>query len=279
MQSAKIDGSSFTTSHVFPVRRSGGFAPRIEHNFFSTGNIDGIALGTPRYREISFTMDILVKGDSISDFVQRRDDLIKLFRLPVNRSTKYRELEIIDDAGRTKKLNVVTQAMESEETPNMKDHGIVTVGFVGDLDYWRGIDKTVSVYIAEGGGMAVPTPIPMSMANNSDATSYELVNEGNTESYPTVRVHGDMNGFSLLNESTGETLTCNNNLLAGEYIDFDFKAQTATKGSAKTNVLNNVTAANWWALQPGSNIVSISTTSTSSVARADFTYQDAHLGL
>ena len=277
MQSATVNGSSITNDYYFPTKMTKGFMPSIKQSSFSIGNRDGVALGTPFYENLQLVMEILVKADSITDLPIRRDNLIKLFKLNRDRTQKTRTLRIIDNAGRAKSLDFVTKTVASEALPDRKDWCKVTVGLDGALEYYKGDSKEKSVFISSGGGFSIPFALPFDMSIGAVDQSIELVNNGNTESHPTVRVYGDMTSFNIVNSTTGEVLSCTESLGIGDYIDFDFYSETAVKNGV-TNVLDKITG-DWFSLLPGSNIISLATVSTSDVAHAEFTYFDAYLNL
>lgn len=277
MQSAKIAGSSFLTSWCAPTKITKGFAPSIDHDVFTTGNKDGVALGTPYYKNISLIIEILVKGSTLSEVATNRDNLIKLFRLPTNRSLKTKELIIVTDAGKTKKLDVVTTSITSSDEAERKGYCYVTIGLQGKTPYWKGDNKEKTIYISSGGGFSLPFGVPVDLSVGTGAQSVEFVNSGNTEMKPTIRVYGDMSSFGLVNDTLGLTLSCSESLGVGDYIDLDFENETAVKNGI-TNVLSSISG-DWWSLQPGSNQLRISTVSTSQVAHADVTYFDAYMGL
>lgn len=280
MQSATIDGVSITNDFYWPTKLGKGFMPEIEQSTYTLGNRDGVALSTPYYRNLSIIMEILVRGTSMSDLVVKRNNLIKLFRLNANRSNKTRTLRIVDNAGYAKSINFITQSVSSDDLPERKNYAVVTVGLQGDKEYYSSDSKSNTVYISTGGGFSIPFGLPFDMSVGAINKFVELTNSGNTESYPTMRVYGDMAGFNIVNSDTGQTFTCTETLGVNDYIDFDFYRRTAVKNSI-TNVLNTITSdsADWIYLSPGANKINLSSVTTSDVARGEITYHDAYLNL
>lgn len=134
-----------------------------------------------------------------------------------------------------------------------------------------------NIYIATGGGGAVPSEIPFDMSGG--LTSNEnITNNGNAPSYPTIKLYGIMNNPVIKNATTGLQLSVAYNLTTiDDYITLDIYRRTA-KLNNNTNVFQYISG-NWWTLREGQNTITLSAETYGSGARAVITYQDHYLGL
>lgn len=275
----KLSGVSLLSNAVHVTKIKGLGSPEVDVQSFARGGRSGVALSTPFYRGHVFSIEFLIVGSSFADYADQRDAFMRAMRLQVDKSadqTKTIQFDLADSSVRI--ADVIVGMPKADLTAEDKIHGAVMVPFMTEREYLRGNDKESTVYIFNGGGFGIPFGIPLDVSVTTGAQEQTLTNDGNTDSYPVVRVYGDMSSFDLVNETTGKTLSCSESLAtANDYIDFDFYNQTAVKNGT-TNVLNNISG-DWFWLQPGDNVIKLVTASTSAVARAEFTYQNAHLGI
>jgi hypothetical protein len=274
-----VDGAPITNDKRFLQAIKGSTQASIDVSSYARGGRSGVALSTPFYRNFGFSMDWAVVGDTIPDLVTQRDSFLALFALKSDKSlvqTKQFRFILSDDSERY--INAVVSAVNSDIDQDTLTKSNIQIQCISEREYFNGPDKTETIYIFNGGGMAIPMAIPMDMSVQTGTQIKSLVNDGNVDSYPIVRVYGPMNGFDLVNQTTGETLSCTTNLvLSTNYIDFDFYNRTALLGGT-TNVLHQITGT-WWWLVPGTNLLKMVTASTSQLAHSDFTYHDAYSGI
>lgn len=279
LNDVKLSGVSILNAqrHITGIKGLG--SPEVDVQSFARGGRSGVALSAPFYRGHVFTIEFVIIGTSFSDYVDQRDAFLGMMRLQVDKTAEQKKtIEFVLADGSVRKSDVIVGYPKGDLDADRKVHGKFSVPFMSEREYLRGDDKSATVYIFNGGGFAIPFGIPLDVSVTTGAQEQTLTNDGNTDSYPTVRVYGDMTSFDLVNVTTGKTLSCSEALAtSGDYIDFDFYNQTAVKNGT-TNILNNVSG-DWFWLQPGDNVINLVTASTSADARAEFTYQNAHLGI
>lgn len=279
LNDVKLSGVSILNSqrHITGIKGLG--SPEVDVQSFSRGGRSGVALSSPFYRGHVFTVEFVIIGTSFTDYVTQRDQFLGMMRLQVDKDAEQKKtLEFILADSSVRKADVIVGYPKGDLDAEEKVHGKFTVPFYSEREYLRGNNKTSTVYIFNGGGFAIPFAIPLDVSVTTGAQEQTLSNDGNTDSYPTVRVYGDMSSFDLVNVTTGKTLSCSEALAtSGDYIDFDFYNRTAVKNGT-TNILNNVSG-DWFWLQPGDNVIKLVTASTSADARAELTYQNAYLGI
>lgn len=274
-----IDGIDLMTD--FPVKKISGLGGAgVDTASYSRGGRPGVALATPVYRGFIFTIDYYIIGTSFSNYISKRDQLLRIFRLRADPSnSQVRTLQFNLPDGSQRKIDVIVGQIDADHITDQTTWGIATIPFQSEREYLRGPDKVATVKIYDGGGFAVPFDVPLDMSNaTGESNQGTLTNNGNADGYPTVRVYGTLPSFDLVNETTGKTLSCSEALASdSDYIDFDFYNQTALKNGSD-NVLDTISG-DWWWLQPGDNVVKLSTAGTDPDAEAVFTYQDAYQGV
>lgn len=273
-----IDGVSLADYPIKDIKGLGG--PGVDSASYSRGGRPGVALARPVYRGFVFTIDYYIIGTSFSNYVDKRDNFLRLMRLkadPALSQLKALRFDLSDLTQRS--LNVIVGQIKADVNADNPVWGIATVPYQSEREYLVGPDKTATVRIYDGGGFAVPYGVPFDISNTTGtATQGTLSNNGNADSYPTVRVYGTLPSFDLLNETTGKTLSCSQALASdSDYIDIDFYNRTAVLNDT-TNILNTISG-DWWWVQPGDNVVKLSTAGTDPDSRAEFTYQDAFQGV
>ena len=132
--------------------------------------------------------------------------------------------------------------------------------------YWREIADTLLNFSAAGGfewgGSDVQFPLEMPTNN----ITQEVVNAGDVDAPVLIRMYGEATNVSMLNVTTGKTLTILTSLIAGDYVEIDTtpgrKSVAHVHGTTRTDLMASLdlSHADFWSLQPGSNYVTFSAT-------------------
>jgi len=122
--------------------------------------------------------------------------------------------------------------------------------------------ETQDEYIGIGGGLSFPMQFPLKFANASTNTVF--TNEGDVECPVLIVVKGPAQDVTITNETTGEHITINAALLAGEKLEINTEfgnkyAELVKADGSRENVLHYISLdSTFWQLQPGDNIISLS---------------------
>lgn len=271
------NGIKITNANTILTSVKGSPSASIDRTEYQRGGRPGVVGGLPFYRNFALGLTFVIVGSSASDLATRRDAFMAQFDLEADKSlpqTKTVTFELAN--GVMKQIPVVVTGIQSDIEPENINHIKVFVTLRSEREFFTSTaDDTQTIPLYQGGGMAVPMAIPMSMATAIDGEAIVINNAGNAEYYPTVRVSGTIGTFVIKNNTTGKQLDYAATLGASDYVDFDFYNRTAIKNGA-SNVLANVSG-DWWWLKPGNNeIVLVSATGDGS---AVVTYRDAYRGL
>lgn len=263
-------------SYIMSVQ--GLTAPSIDLDTFNRGGRDGIILGNPYYRQRVFTVTLAVLADTPANLLEQKDRLISNLRLQQYADSKYKEVVFETSDGLTRSCQAITTKLDGElDSQTSYAYTPLTIQMTANRWYFDGAEHTLEISAPNYGGMAVPMPVPMSMANNPATTSdSQIVNAGNTESLPTFRITGPLTGFDLYNSTTDQHMTISYTLNEGEYIDLDSYNHAATANSV-TNIRGSVSG-DWIVLVPGANELGFSAAGIGG-ASATINFKDAYLGI
>lgn len=253
-----VNGIQVDNSKTF-IKKIGNLASAsVDFSNYQRGGASGQILSRPLYRGMSIPMQWFVKGDSVNDFITQRDRLIGYFQ-NLSSDTNYTKTLGIELAnGVVKEIDVLFTEVVSDLEPSDVIHDEFSMTAVSEKEHFTSREsKTSTLTLLSLGGMAIPMPIPMSMANAPTGEATQITNSGNATAYPTITIYGGFaNGFSIVNSTNGMQFDYNDDLGAGESLVIDFYNRTAILNGV-SNVLSQVSG-DWITLSPGTNSVYIS---------------------
>lgn len=129
-----------------------------------------------------------------------------------------------------------------------------------------------------GGGFTVPFTTPFTLAASSGG-SVTLNNPGNTPSYPVITLTGPLTSPFLANSATGTFMQLNYTIAAGNTVVIDMANKTVMLNGNSSILGVKTSDSDWWPIKPGSNTISLSTSSSSDTGNAQLQYYPAYLGL
>ena len=279
-----MNGVSVTNDYTFLSRVRDGASAGSDVQQYSRGGRSGITLGNPFYRGFVFQLEFTVIGRTPTQLLEQRDRLARFFRLRPDKTIKQtREISFVmaDDSVRT------AQAIFSPYigSINARDTTRTVIQITGqtELEYLVSQQEFNQVInIVNLGGFAIPFDIPFNMANKDDMYQDEgggvtINNLGNAEYYPTITVQGPLNIFSLINDTTGKTISYNGELLAEDTLILDMYNRTAVKNGITNDLLNIGNNPDWWWLDAGNNAIRL--VAGGGTGSATINYRYAYRGL
>lgn len=122
------------------------------------------------------------------------------------------------------------------------------------------------------GGMSFPVTFPMSFGGSYSSGDQNAPNAGNYPAPVTIRIDGPVTNPSLTNVATGQTLTYNGSLAAGEWVAIytDPLRALLMGNGGRTGLLSGSP----WQLVPGDNLIAFR--ATAGTGTALITYDDAY---
>lgn len=141
--------------------------------------------------------------------------------------------------------------------------------------YSNTIKTAQATLAATSSGMTFDATFDLVFGAGSSPT-VSVNNEGTFETRPLIRINGQVDNPSLINETTGKTLAFTGSLAAGDYLDIDFLNRTVLLNGTASRYSWVNDSAGWWTLQPGVNSIRLGGSPGSPTPTADITWRDAY---
>jgi phage-related protein len=271
-----VNGIRVNNDRTFLQKLGNIASAGVEFSDYQRGGASGQILSRPLYRGMTINMQWFVKGNDLNDFIGQRDRLVTYFQNLDTDENYLKTLGFELNNGITKNIDVLFTTIQGDLNPGDIAHSVFTVSAVSEKEFLTSsYIKRATLSIFNAGGMAVPMPVPMSMANNPSGELSVIINNGNAIAYPTFRVHGTFStSFSLVNDTTNKTISFVGALGANDYIDLDFYNRTAIKNSNQS-VLGSLIG-DWWTLAIGTNQIRLTGSDQDDTGTADIEFSDTY---
>lgn len=258
------------------IKKLAGFDfPQVRVGVIDRGNYHGARFSNAYYGRRVMSVDGEIIGSSPEDYELKRRAMEEALCL----YDGVKQLNITTKSGLLLKADVVVNSQfEAPYEAGKAIRGEFRIELVAPYPFLKSLDENnEEILILNSGGGAIPMAIPFSLALGSEV-SEPIENLGNGHAFPTVRIHGTIENPSLINQTSGKTLSITYDLATdGDYIDLDFYNRTALLNGT-TNVMQYVSG-EWWTLAPGENSIKLTVASAGSAAKAAFEWNDSYLGV
>lgn len=240
----------------------------------------GAYLSNTLYAGRLVTLSGRVWGATLAEFNQRRRALMQAFAFqkdengaPTKRVLKF---QTMDDL--SLQINCVAQS------PMRMNHNFLLSAnwqidvFSPDFYIEGQTEKTTGLETAGGGGIIIPVILP-AVFEAQVGGSIIVANNGTTQYYPTILLNGKLTNPVIYNTTIDKYVELNKVLLAADTdITIDMKNKTIKQGS--TPVLSlQVAGSVWWWLEPGNNVITLTTDDSNDDGNIQITYRDSYLGV
>lgn len=166
-------------------------------------------------------------------------------------------------------------AMKFSSDQNDYEDFLITL-VAPDPNLYSSVAQTTTISLPVGGGTAIPTAIPLSLAASSGG-SVVINNAGSVASYPTITLTAPLTNPYITNQRTGAFLKINYTLNIGDQsLVIDCQTQTIMQGvNNKTGIQSSDST--FWDLLSGNNTVAFSAGGGSGTAQVS--YYTTYLGI
>ena len=137
-----------------------------------------------------------------------------------------------------------------------------------------------------GGGFAAPIVAPIYVQDGTVAADRPgwVVNAGDADAWPVLRVFGPCANVTILNAQTGRTLALPTlNLLTGQWIEIDtrpgYRTVTRENGGNASTYLSPASRIDLFSLSPGQTEMRWTAFDNTNTARMRVTWRDAYIAL
>lgn len=250
------------TSSYYTIKEAYGFdSADLEIVRFERPGFHGEKIPRAFWRARVMRLLIGIKSTTIADYNTKRRALLNAFDLPRSGLTTM-QFTTTDDLD----LQCDVQLAGKIDAPLLR--GEVTMA----REVWIPL-------IAEDPNLYSQT---LSQDDITFAAGSGIVNNGgNTPTYPTIRVYGDVSGtIAITNTTLGATVSFSGlSLGAAEYMDIDMLDETVVKNNGD-NLYEYIVSDDFWWLAEGDNTITISATVGGSGDRKiTLSYRDTYVGV
>lgn len=161
-----------------------------------------------------------------------------------------------------------------ELVENLSNYQAATLEFDCPDPYWVDtVDSTAQASGASGITSFFPF-FPLSLSASEIAAELTIDNTGDLEAWPVISIAGPAESPTLRNFTTGQLLTLNRTVAAGETVTLDARpgARTALLQDG-TSVYPLLTTRQWWPLRRGTNRVRLEATGSTAVTLMSVSYR------
>lgn len=256
-----LDGVSITNEHTFLSRVRDSASAVSDVQQYSRGGRSGVTLGSPFYKGFVISMEFTIIGRTTEQLLQQRDRLARFFRIRPDKTvsqTKRLGFQMIDGSVRT--VPAIFSPYVGLIDPQDTTKTTISVTAQTELEYYESAQEFEQIIeVVDFGGFAVPFDVPFNMANidedpYQDEGGQSVINNlGNSEFYPIIEINAPLNIITLINDTTGKSISYDGELTGEQTLVLDMYNRTAVIDGI-TNALADITG-EWWWLDPGTNAI------------------------
>jgi hypothetical protein len=170
--------------------------------------------------------------------------------------------------------------LEIEETYGNVPTQKAGLAFQASDPYFRDVIDTISSYTVEAAEPFFPF-FPMRLSAGAVLSGAALFNAGDVEAWPVWTISGPADEITLTNDTTGESLTLDANLIAGQSLTIDTRpGSKAIKRNDDTNLYPGLDGTSrLWSLPAGTSVVSIGVTGATTDTVVTLRFRCRYLGV
>ena len=260
------------SGYIFGNLTGFGF-PSLKVDIKERGSTHGADLGVSIYRRV-MGIELEIIGKNTTDYETKRralelacDITRGLQRIYI---TTRSGIEVICDA-------IVTGDFDLPYTKGQMIFSSVRLELTAPYPFFNSKDQKSSlISLWSGGGWGLPFELPLDMSCGGDVVA-NVVNDGNTKSYPIITLYGQLEDATLTNETNGDTFSLDYEIADASQVVIDTFNRTIILNG--TTNLRQYFSGDWMSLDPGGNGIKLTATTYGYNALVLITYRDSYLGL
>lgn len=121
---------------------------------------------------------------------------------------------------------------------------------------------TVGAATAVTAGLSFPSVLPWIFGVVSSGTELDVVNDGDYNYSPVMRLYGPFTSATVTRSSDGAYIGIGATIAAGEYVDIDHDARTIVKSDGTNLRRYLINGSRWLSTPPGSDVFTMTATDT-----------------
>lgn len=261
------------SGYIFGNLTGFGF-PSLKVDIKERGSTHGADLGVSLYGRRVMGIELEIIGKNTTDYETKRralelacDITRGLQRIYI---TTRSGIEVICDA-------IVTGDFDLPYTKGQMIFSSVRLELTAPYPFFNSKDQKSSlISLWSGGGWGLPFELPLDMSCGGDVVA-NVVNDGNTKSYPIITLYGQLEDATLTNETNGDTFSLDYEIADASQVVIDTFNRTIILNG--TTNLRQYFSGDWLSLDPGGNGIKLTATTYGYNALVLLTYRDSYLGL
>ena len=261
------------SGYIFGNLTGFGF-PSLKVDIKERGSTHGADLGVKLYGRRVMGIELEIIGKNTTDYETKRralelacDITRGLQRIYI---TTRSGIEVICDA-------IVTGDFDLPYTKGQMIFSSVRLELTAPYPFFNSKDQKSSlISLWSGGGWGLPFELPLDMSCGGDVIA-NVINDGNTKSYPIITLYGQLEDATLTNETNDEAFSIDYDITDGSQVVIDTFNRTIILNG--TTNLRQYFSGDWLSLDSGSNGIKLTATTYGYNALVLITYRDSYLGL
>lgn len=140
---------------------------------------------------------------------------------------------------------------------------------IPDGEFEDSVQQMASIFpLAASVGVSFPISFPLSFTVSASPNAVILTSGGNQPTPPLLRIYGACTDPAITNTTTGQQIKFSGlSVTAGSYLDVDVAGrEVLMNGDPNLSFYSKLdfTQSTWWEIQPGQNLITVTTTSQDS---------------
>jgi len=276
IQTIKIHNLTMGTldsGYIFGNLAGFGF-PSLKVDVKERGSTHGADLGVSLYGRRVMGIELEIIGNDPTDYETKRRALELACDITRGLQRVYittrSGIDVICDA-------IVTGDFDLPYTKGQMIFSTVRLELTAPYPFFNSKDQKSSlISLWSGGGWGLPFELPLDMSCGGDVIA-NVINDGNTKSYPIITLYGQLEDATLTNETNDEAFSIDYDITDGSQVVIDTFNRTIILNG--TTNLRQYFSGDWLSLDSGGNGIKLTATTYGYNALVLITYRDSYLGL
>lgn len=249
---------------------AGFMSPEVRQTIENYGGADGTVASPQYYGKRVFRINGEIWGTSLADYEEKRIALTNAFVKGLETVT------FTSKAGSVYTSDVyISGEVESAYEAGSAIISSYRIELYSSFPFIKGALHETVIGVYTGGGMAIPTAIPMSIAEGGQGATI-ISNTGNYTAYPVITMNGALINPVITNITNGQSVSYSGTIASGSSVIIDTYNKTAVTNNG-TNIRANISG--FPTIEKGDNIFTLTDQGNSSVASAIIAYNDTYVGI
>lgn len=267
------------TDYILQTPIEGLDAPDYRLNYYDKPGEDGGVVSSAFYGSRMVSLNGIVRGGSPQGFENARHALVAACAINKD-STGFPELTRLTFktlAGNSYFIDAIVRRPIIAFDQVGYSKFLITAQASDPAIYGATVQSSGTIVRASGSGFIWPFIWPFTWGTSTGGSA-TLNNQGNMPTYPIITIRGSATNPFIYNTTLGRYMQLNYILGTNDVLVIDMKEKTITLNGVTSLLIYKTSGAEWWWLEPGNDVISYSTGSSSDTGTVEITWYNAYLG-